>query len=82
MIYTTKKKKTGTAALLEMAKGFGALLRKGWKPLRSIYLCSWSGEEFGLLGSTAFGELNADWIDKTAVAYINVDSGVRECPHF
>lgn len=66
----------GTASLLEVAKGLGELLAKGWKPLRSIYLCSWSGEEFGLLGSTAFGELNADWLDSTAVAYINVDCGV------
>ena len=41
---------SGTAQLLEVARGLGALLRTGWRPLRTIYLLSWSGEEYGLLG--------------------------------
>lgn len=58
-----------------MAKGLGALLKTGWKPKRSIYLLSWSGEEYGLLGSTGWAELNQDKIARAA-AYINVDTVV------
>ena len=40
-------------------------------------LCSWSGEEYGLLGSTAWGELNAAQpLLQRALAYLNVDVGV------
>jgi len=35
--------------MLEAARGFGALLKKGWKPRRTIVLCSWDGEEYVLL---------------------------------
>ena len=31
-------------------------LMVGWKPLRTLKLCSWDGEEHGMLGSTAWGE--------------------------
>ncbi len=41
---------SGTTAMLEAARGFGALLKKGWKPRRTIVLCSWDGEEYGLVG--------------------------------
>ena len=62
----------------------GELLQRGWRPLRSIFLCSWSGEEYGLLGSTAWGEVNGDGqraVLKRALAYLNVDVGVSG-PHF
>ena len=29
----------------------------GWRPRRSIVLCSWGGEEYGLLGSTEWVEV-------------------------
>ena len=64
---------SGTVGLLEVARGLGALLDAGWKPKRSIYLLSWSGEEYGLLGSTGWAELNADKI-QNAVAYLNADT--------
>ena len=37
---------SGTASLLEVAKGFGALVKAGWQPRNTIYLLSWSGEEY------------------------------------
>eukprot|EP00128_Syssomonas_multiformis_P007705 Colp12_sorted_trinity150504_noHs@13868 len=67
---------SGSSSLLEVARGFGTLLKMGWKPKRTLLLCSWDGEEFGLLGSTEFGEKRADQLFKQAVAYINVDSAV------
>mmetsp|Transcript_62354 Transcript_62354/g.171424 ORF Transcript_62354/g.171424 Transcript_62354/m.171424 type:complete len:672 (+) Transcript_62354:32-2047(+) len=66
---------SGTAVLLEVARGLGTLLKGGWRPQRTIKLLSWSGEEYGLLGSTGWGELNAEAISR-AVVYINVDTAV------
>ncbi|CAM9873000.1 unnamed protein product [Ascophyllum nodosum] len=67
---------SGTACLIELARGLGVLLGGGWRPLRTIILCSWSGEELGMIGSTAWGEANAEGILAKAAAYLNVDSAV------
>lgn len=67
---------SGTASMLEAARGFGELLKTGWKPERTIILCSWDGEEYGLIGSTEWGEENAEALAKHAVAYVNVDAPV------
>jgi N-acetylated-alpha-linked acidic dipeptidase len=67
---------SGTSCMLEVAKGFGHLRKMGWKPKRTILFASWSGEEIGLLGSTAWAEKNANGFLKNAVAYLNVDIGV------
>ncbi len=65
---------SGTAAVHEVVKGLGELLKTGWKPLRTILLASWDGEEFGLLGSTEFGEDFPEWLKDNTVAYINVSN--------
>jgi len=67
---------SGTSAMLEAARAFGGLLKKGWKPRRTILLCSWDGEEYGLLGSTEWAEENATELQEKAVAYLNMDSAV------
>lgn len=67
---------SGTTAMLEAARGFGSLLKKGWKPRRTIVLCSWDGEEYGLLGSTEWAEEYADELKQKAVAYLNMDAAV------
>ncbi|ESK87859.1 vacuolar protein sorting-associated protein 70 [Moniliophthora roreri MCA 2997] len=64
---------SGTAALHEIVRAYGTLLKEGWKPLRTIVIASWDGEEHGLLGSTEYGEDFASWISDHVVAYINVD---------
>lgn len=66
---------SGTVSLLEVVRGLGTLLQSGWKPLRTIIIASWDGEEYGLMGSTEFGEDFADWIQAHVVSYINVDIG-------
>ena len=48
---------SGTAVLQEMARAFGTLRTKGWRPGRSIVLCSWDAEEYGLIGSTEWVEV-------------------------
>lgn len=80
---------SGTVSAHEAIRGFGTLLRSGWKPLRTILIASWDGEEvrnfflprpspnylvsqYGLVGSTEWGEDFTDWIREHVVAYINL----------
>ncbi|KAJ7167547.1 Zn-dependent exopeptidase [Mycena filopes] len=67
---------SGTASLQEVVRGYGALLKAGWKPLRTIVFASWDAEEYGLIGSTEYGEDFADWLAAHAVAYVNMDASV------
>ncbi|KAK0235018.1 hypothetical protein EDD85DRAFT_929054 [Armillaria nabsnona] len=64
---------SGTASIVETIRGLGVLIRKGWKPLRTIVIASWDAEEYGLIGSTEWGEDFAEFIDKYVVAYVNID---------
>jgi len=66
---------SGSAALNEVVRSFGAALAKGWKPLRTIVFASWDGEEYGLVGSTEWVEEYIPWLNASAVAYLNVDIG-------
>ncbi|KAL5481832.1 hypothetical protein EMCRGX_G022084 [Ephydatia muelleri] len=68
---------SGTAVLQEMARAFGTLRTKGWRPGRSIVLCSWDAEEYGLIGSTEWVEERQKVIGANTVAYLNVDSAVE-----
>lgn len=68
---------SGTACLMEISKALGIKYKQGWRPRRSIVLCSWGGEEYGLLGSTEWVEDNIHLLYQRAVAYINVDSPIR-----
>ncbi|HEU4933926.1 MAG TPA: M28 family metallopeptidase, partial [Pyrinomonadaceae bacterium] len=72
---------SGSSAMLEVGRGFGALLKQGWKPRRTIILCSWDAEEYGLIGSTEWAEEFADELRANAVAYLNLDAAVSG-PHF
>jgi N-acetylated-alpha-linked acidic dipeptidase len=62
--------------MMEMTRAFGALLKQGVRPRRTLVFCSWDGEEVGLTGSTEWGEQFGEELQKKAVAYINVDSSV------
>ncbi|KAL4374734.1 hypothetical protein HN51_008557 [Arachis hypogaea] len=67
---------SGTAALLEIAQRFGKLQKQGWKPRRTIILCNWDAEEYGLIGSTEWVEENRELLASRAVAYLNSDCAV------
>ena len=75
-VYGGADPNSGTTALLEMARGLGTLLREGWRPGRSIWLCSWDGEELGEFGSVSWVEKHANELSSAAVAYLNVDTAV------
>ena len=74
-VYGAVDPNSGTAAMLESVHGLGAILKQGWKPKRSIVICSWDAEEEGLIGSTEWVEQNGDRLSH-AVAYFNTDVGV------
>ena len=67
---------SGTTSMLELAHGLGDLLRGGWRPRRSIWLCSWDGEEMGEFGSVTWAKVHEEVLSRDAVAYLNVDYSV------
>ncbi|KAB2073626.1 hypothetical protein ES319_A07G096000v1 [Gossypium barbadense] len=68
---------SGTATLLDIARRYALLMRKGWNPRRTIIFCSWDAEEFGMIGSTEWVEQNLVNLGAKAVAYLNVDCAVQ-----
>jgi N-acetylated-alpha-linked acidic dipeptidase len=67
---------SGTASFLEAARGIGAALGAGWRPRRTLIFAGWDAEEYGLVGSTEWGEDLAGDLAGKAVAYVNLDSAV------
>jgi N-acetylated-alpha-linked acidic dipeptidase len=74
-VYGAVDPNSGTAALLETVHGLGDLLKSGWKPKRTVVICSWDAEEEGLIGSTEWGEEHAQELSN-ADAYFNMDVAV------
>ncbi len=52
------------------------VLQPGWRPRRTVVLCSWDAEEYGLVGSVEFTEKHFKTLTERAIAYLNVDIGV------
>jgi N-acetylated-alpha-linked acidic dipeptidase len=64
---------TGTAALLELARGLAELRRGGWQPARTISLAFWDAEAAGLVGSTEYAEERREQWQAGTICYINTD---------
>ncbi|XP_042894430.1 putative N-acetylated-alpha-linked acidic dipeptidase isoform X2 [Penaeus japonicus] len=65
---------SGTAALLEVTRVLTSLKdQTGWRPRRSVVVCSWGSEEYGLVGSKEWAEQFGKQLMDRTVAYINVD---------
>jgi N-acetylated-alpha-linked acidic dipeptidase len=73
-VYGASDPLSGAAPLMETARTLAELLRKGWRPSRTIQLAFWDGEEFGLIGSTEWMEKHAEELSRNLVVYINSDS--------
>lgn len=67
---------TGTAVMIELARIFGDLVDRGWKPLRTIEFMSWDASEYNFIGSTEFVENNLDRLKRDAYAYIDLSEAV------
>ncbi|MBV8552901.1 MAG: M28 family metallopeptidase [Acidobacteriaceae bacterium] len=68
---------SGLVTMLEEARSFGELTKRGWRPKRTIVYCAWDGEEPGLLGSTEWVEAHSQELLQHAVAYFNSDTNGR-----
>jgi len=66
---------SGHVSMMAAARTMGEMLKKGWRPRRSIMFVSWDGEEQGLLGSTEFVEDLAEELKAKAAVYVNRDAG-------
>ncbi len=74
-VYGAVDPNSGSAAQLEAVHGIGVLLKSGWKPRRTLIFASWDAEEYGLIGSTEWGEEHEKDLAEAA-AYFNMDIGV------
>jgi N-acetylated-alpha-linked acidic dipeptidase len=66
---------SGHVSMMSVARAMSEMVKKGWKPRRTILFVSWDGEEPGLLGSTEFVEDFANDLKAKAAVYVNRDSG-------
>jgi N-acetylated-alpha-linked acidic dipeptidase len=68
---------SGMSAELEEARVLGELVKRGWRPKRTIVYAAWDGEEQGLLGSTEWVEDHEQELRDRAAVYINTDGNGR-----
>lgn len=74
--YGASSTAAGTAVLLEIVDLFSDLLRRGWRPLRTIEFISWDGGQYNALGATEHVENDLERLRKDTWAYINLDHAV------
>jgi N-acetylated-alpha-linked acidic dipeptidase len=63
----------GVASILQAARAWGAALKAGHKPRRTLIFATWDAEEWGLVGATEWVESKEDSLRKRVVAYLNLD---------
>ena len=66
---------SGHVSMMAVARAMSELMKKGWKPRRSVLFISWDGEEQGLLGSTEWVEDLTTELKAKAAIYVNRDAG-------
>src|SRR5829696_8146685 len=66
---------SGHVSMMSVARAMADMMKKGWRPRRSILFVSWDGEEQGLLGSTEWVEDLATELHAKAAIYVNRDAG-------
>jgi N-acetylated-alpha-linked acidic dipeptidase len=71
--YGTSDDTSGWTTMMEVGRNLGRLLKRGWRPDRTIVIAGWDGEEYGLFGSTEYAEEHERELAKDAVAYSNLD---------
>ncbi len=64
---------SGLICLLESARSFAEMSRRGQGPKRTIVFCAWGAEEHGIIGSVEYVEREMARLRTGAVAYINLD---------
>jgi N-acetylated-alpha-linked acidic dipeptidase len=72
-VYGVSDDGSGISTLLEVARGLGALHRRGWMPRRTIRIAGWDAEEIGELGSAAYVAMHRSELQRGLIAYVNTD---------
>lgn len=67
---------SGCVALIRAAEHLAERAKSGWKPRATLQLSFWDAEEHGLIGSTEWGEANAEMLRRKCLAYVNSDASV------
>lgn len=67
---------SGGAILLEVSRAFSELIKVGWRPLRTIRVISWDGEDEGKPASILYGEENKKALPKNVLAYLSLENHV------
>lgn len=75
-VFGTVDPDSSTASLLDIARVIGQLRHYDWRPGRTIVLCSWDAEEYGLIGSTEWVEDYSKLLGTITMAYLNLDISV------
>ncbi|MEQ2293349.1 hypothetical protein AMECASPLE_032430, partial [Ameca splendens] len=70
------KSGVGTAILLELARTFSAMVKKGFSPRRSLLFVSWDAGDFGNVGATEWLEGYLSMLHLKAVAYFSLDQAI------
>lgn len=68
---------SSTAQLLEISRAFNELLKKKWRPRRTIIFAAWDAGKFGQIGSTEWVEEHLDLLMSRTVVYINSESCIE-----
>jgi len=76
-VYGGADPSSGTASMLETARVIGSSTNIGWRPKRTLLVCSWGAEEYGLMGSKEWVEENSEILRYRAVVYLNIDISVQ-----
>lgn len=79
---------SGTVSLHEVIKGFGTLLKQGWRPLRNIVIASWDAEEVSIRITfcdyplaEASGKVRPRRKHRIRRGFLGVDHGQCRCIH-
>lgn len=75
-VFGAQDPNSGSAIVLETARVIGRLTKEGWRPKRTLVFAQWDAEEYGLIGSTEWGEEFRDNLRKNAVVYMNFDASI------
>jgi N-acetylated-alpha-linked acidic dipeptidase len=67
---------SGTAGVVEVARAFAVAAARGLRTRRTIVFATWDAEEWGVIGSIEWVEANAERLQSSVVAYVNLDAPV------
>lgn len=68
---------SGTSVVLEIARVIGQHHKKtGWRPRRTLQFASWDAEEWSIIGSDEYVEMNVELLRQRAIALLNLDTAV------